>query len=65
MNIELTQIVLSIDGKLNLVRVPKDRHSLALALLQSLFDDGRILVTPLPAEYQLIPLVSAQEKAPN
>jgi len=65
MNIELTQIVLSIDGKLNLVRVPKDRHPLALALLQSLFDDGRILVTPLPAEYQLIPLVSTQEKAPN
>jgi hypothetical protein len=63
MNIELSQIVLSIDGKLNLVRVPKDREHLALALLQSIFDDGRILVTPLPPEFQLIPLADVKTPA--
>lgn len=59
MQIDLVQIVLNIDGKLNLVRVPTERTHLILALLQSVFDGGRILVTPLPPEYQLIPLVSA------
>lgn len=63
MNIELNQIVISIDGQLNLVRVPKDRHHLALSLLQAIFDDGRILVTPLPPEFQLIPL--ADVKSPT
>lgn len=59
MNIELAQIILLVDGVPKLVRVPQDRHSLVLGLLQSVFDDGRIAVTNLPEGTRLMTLAEA------
>lgn len=68
MNIEIAQIILLIDGEPKLVRVPEGRQHLVLGLLQSVFDDGRIAVTPLPEGTRLMPLgelLATQEKAPD
>lgn len=56
MNIELVQIILNVDGQPKLVCVPKERESLVLGLLQSVFDDGRIAVKSLPPGVVLIPI---------
>lgn len=54
MNVEIVQIILSIDGEPKLVCIPKDREHLVLGLLQAVFDDGRIAVKSLPPGFSLI-----------
>ena len=53
MKIRLVQIVIEVDGQLCLVPIPAGRKDLALGLIQSLFDDGKIQAVKLPIDYRL------------
>lgn len=55
-NVELVQIIVSVDGKLCQVLVPEERKTYLLHMMSAVFDDGKLVAAPLPEGFHKISL---------